>query len=250
MPLRPSFTFPRPWEWPPWISIYHHTITDREVDLAVLCSSVHITNSAITHAPTFAAGMISGRFIRALTVNQKLLVRTTRTSTTSSSPRLWTVTEFPASEQGAKPSKDGKSIIYKRAAVYAPDKETLAWEKVEPNGQTAPASTSMQDYLFTNVISHFLPAQYPQSVQPEYAKFTSFCFAASVAGSAGMVLSTQTLLLAVGVVGSHQVHTAGVMAGALNWVLKDGKNSVGETNGSVGTPWHPWPQCGPSRATA
>lgn len=69
-------------------------------------------------------------------------------------------------------------------------------------------------------------------------------FLLKVAGSTGMVLSTQTLLLAVGVVGSGsgsvdvaagfvgpEAAAAGVaapiMAGALNWVLKDGVGQLG-----------------------
>jgi len=58
--------------------------------------------------------------------------------------------------------------------------------------------TAVQD----SVITHFLPARYPDSIAPGYAHFAGFCFCASVAGSAGVALSTQTLLLAVGVVGS------------------------------------------------
>jgi hypothetical protein len=75
------------------------------------------------------------------------------------------------------------------------------------------------------VISYFLPARYPESVTPGYARYAGFCFCSSVAGSAAMVLSTQTLLLAVGVVGSSE--QASVMAGALNWVLKDGIGQLG-----------------------
>ena len=44
-----------------------------------------------------------------------------------------------------------------------------------------------------------------------------------------MVLSTQTLLLAVGVVGSNTQH-AGIMAGAFNWVMKD---FVGQLGGVI-----------------
>jgi hypothetical protein len=84
---------------------------------------------------------------------------------------------------------------------------------------------SLQDHS-NHVISHFLPAKYPDSVAPGYLRFASFSFTASVAGSAAMVLSTQTLLLAIGVVGSN-VHHAGIMAGALNWVLKDGIGQFG-----------------------
>ena len=81
--------------------------------------------------------------------------------------------------------------------------------------------TAVQDH----VITYFLPARYPESVAPGYAHFAGYCFCASIAGSAAMVLSTQTLLLAVGVVGSSG--QASIMAGALNWVLKDGIGQLG-----------------------
>jgi hypothetical protein len=71
-----------------------------------------------------------------------------------------------------------------------------------------------------------LPAQYPQSVAKGYFGFASFCFTASIAGSAAMVLSTQTLLFAVGIVGASS-SSAGVMAGALNWVMKDFMGQLG-----------------------
>jgi hypothetical protein len=83
-----------------------------------------------------------------------------------------------------------------------------------------PIITNHNDYN-TNLVKHFLPAQFPHSVAPGYAWFVTCGFGASIAGSASMVLSTQTLLLAVGVVG-HNAAQAGIMAGALNWVLKDG----------------------------
>ena len=73
-----------------------------------------------------------------------------------------------------------------------------------------------------------LPAQYPKSVAPGYFEFVAFCFSASVAGSAAMVLSTQTLLLAVGIVGQHTAaSTSGIMAGALNWIIKDFMGQLG-----------------------
>ncbi|OEU16350.1 DUF647-domain-containing protein, partial [Fragilariopsis cylindrus CCMP1102] len=67
---------------------------------------------------------------------------------------------------------------------------------------------------------------YPKSVAPGYLGFASFCFTASVAGSAAMVLSTQTLLLAVGIVGQN-VPQASIMAGALNWIIKDFMGQLG-----------------------
>lgn len=83
-----------------------------------------------------------------------------------------------------------------------------------------------------SIVLHFLPANYPSSVAPGYGRFAAFGFCASVAGSAAMVLSTQTLLLAVGIVGHHdntnQSHvSASILAGALNWVLKDGIGQLG-----------------------
>jgi Vitamin B6 photo-protection and homoeostasis len=85
---------------------------------------------------------------------------------------------------------------------------------------------AVQHYFFENVIKHFLPAQYPHSVSKGYARFSLLAFSASAAGSAAMVLSTQTLLLAVGVIGSG-TQNASIMAGALNWVLKDGIGQLG-----------------------
>merc|ERR1739847_36911 len=71
-----------------------------------------------------------------------------------------------------------------------------------------------------------LPDQYPHSVAQGYLGFVSFCFVASIAGSAAMVLSTQTLLLAVGIVGTNS-GSSSVMAGALNWVMKDFMGQLG-----------------------
>jgi hypothetical protein len=99
----------------------------------------------------------------------------------------------------------------------------------DDNNKTAAASSKKktpQALFFENILTHFLPANYPASVAPGYDRFASLCFCASVAGSAGMVLSTQTLLLAVGIVGQN-AHTASIMAGALNWVLKDGIGQLG-----------------------
>ncbi len=76
------------------------------------------------------------------------------------------------------------------------------------------------------IASLLLPENYPHSVAEGYFPFVSYCFVASIAGSAAMVLSTQTLLLAVGIVGQNSTN-AGVMAGALNWVMKDFMGQLG-----------------------
>ena len=77
--------------------------------------------------------------------------------------------------------------------------------------------------LERHVIRHFMPAGYPQSVAPGYRDYVLYCFSANVCGSAAMVLSTQTLLLAVGV-GSSE---AAPLAAGLNWVMKDGIGQLG-----------------------
>ena len=97
----------------------------------------------------------------------------------------------------------------------------------DKDSDTSTKTTSQQmEHLSKDILGYFLPAHYPTSVAPGYARFATFCFTASVAGSASMVLSTQTLLLAVGVVGSN-VQQAGIMAGAFNWVMKDFMGQLG-----------------------
>ena len=106
--------------------------------------------------------------------------------------------------------------------VYTPNEG--GWKLTQPT--ILPTTTSwnitprIQQY-----VKHFMPANYPASVHDGYSTFASYCFVASVAGSAGMVLSTQTLLLAVGVVGS--AGQASILAGAINWVIKDGVGQLG-----------------------
>jgi Vitamin B6 photo-protection and homoeostasis len=120
--------------------------------------------------------------------------------------------------------------------VTTNQKTLYSYDGTSPHWQTSPVetetsssittTTTLQQALHNNITTHFLPAHYPHSVADGYAQFSLLAFAASVAGSAAMVLSTQTLLLAVGVVGSNST-SSGVMAGALNWVLKDGIGQLG-----------------------
>lgn len=116
---------------------------------------------------------------------------------------------------------------------YIPSSETSGlWTKELTSSaptsdeETSTTVQSRLEALTKDTFSHMLPAQYPQSVTPGYLQFAGYGFVASVAGSAAMVLSTQTLLLAVGVVGSN-VQQAGVMAGAFNWVMKDFVGQLG-----------------------
>ena len=88
--------------------------------------------------------------------------------------------------------------------------------------------------IYQNILIHFVPAQYPNSVQqPGYTYYATYGCIAAIAGSASMVLSTQTLLCtmmscATGVEHSSLTTTAAsTAAGALNWVLKDGIGQLG-----------------------
>jgi hypothetical protein len=134
-------------------------------------------------------------------------------------------------------SQNGNAARNRGAVCYRPNDKGNGWEKISPesnNNQTAFASnllstlssyrtkdmTNIQDIPF---IHHFLPANYPHSVCPSYTQYASYCFAGSIAGSAAMVLSTQALLVAVGV----GTQSAAPMAAALNWVMKDGVGQLG-----------------------
>ncbi len=108
--------------------------------------------------------------------------------------------------------------------------EQQEWKKItypynnnNNNNNNKTDAANLKYKLYDNVIKHFLPNNYPNSVEKGYTQFISYCFLGNTFSSAAMVLSTQTLLLAVGV-GSA---SASPMAGALNWVMKDGIGQLG-----------------------
>lgn len=82
---------------------------------------------------------------------------------------------------------------------------------------------SGRDSSETYMLRHMVPIGYPDTVSAGYARFALYGFVGSVAGSTAMVLSTQTLLLAVGV----GTQVAAPMAASLNWILKDGIGQLG-----------------------
>jgi len=73
------------------------------------------------------------------------------------------------------------------------------------------------------ILKHLVPVGYPKTISPGYTRHASYCFVGSVAGSTAMILSTSSLLVAVGV----GTHTAAPMAASLNWILKDGVGQIG-----------------------
>ncbi|KAF9406650.1 hypothetical protein BGZ94_003017, partial [Podila epigama] len=68
----------------------------------------------------------------------------------------------------------------------------------------------------------FLPKGFPESVTPNYWPFAKWQFAHNVAGSVTAVISTQSLLFAMGL-GAGAIP----MAAALNWIIKDGLGQLG-----------------------
>ncbi|KAF9273510.1 hypothetical protein BGZ88_003723 [Linnemannia elongata] len=68
----------------------------------------------------------------------------------------------------------------------------------------------------------FLPKGFPESVTPNYWPFAKWQFVHNVAGSVTAVISTQSLLFAMGL-GAGSIP----MAAALNWIIKDGLGQLG-----------------------
>ncbi|KAG0000418.1 hypothetical protein BGZ80_010622 [Entomortierella chlamydospora] len=68
----------------------------------------------------------------------------------------------------------------------------------------------------------FLPKGFPESVTPNYWPFAKWQFIHNVAGSVTAVISTQSLLFAMGL-GAGSIP----MAAALNWIIKDGLGQLG-----------------------
>jgi hypothetical protein len=156
-------------------------------------------------------------------------------SRTSTQTNLLRVLEIPVSKLK---DEQNSGILYTHHSVNGETNSTTSaatnWttQKVTTNKSPHGFSTTAKDDQFNfrkvsrDALALFLPAQFPKSVAPGYLGFASFCFSASIAGSAAMVLSTQTLLLAVGIVG-QSVAQASIMAGAFNWVMKDFVGQLG-----------------------
>lgn len=77
--------------------------------------------------------------------------------------------------------------------------------------------------LHAHTIRHLLPSGYPSSVHSSYASYASYSFISSTVSTTTMVLSTQSLLLAVGV----GQEAAAPISATLNWILKDGIGQFG-----------------------
>ncbi|KAI1297035.1 hypothetical protein EDD11_007245 [Mortierella claussenii] len=98
--------------------------------------------------------------------------------------------------------------------------------------QPPPRGESVQDEESAGTTKHllspqtalavFLPKGFPDSVTPNYWPFAKWQFVHNVAGSVTAVISTQSLLFAMGL-GAGSIP----MAAALNWIIKDGLGQLG-----------------------
>lgn len=82
---------------------------------------------------------------------------------------------------------------------------------------------NMLKIIENHTVQHLLPNGYPQSVHPAYKRYTVYSFLGNTASTITMILSTQSLLLAVGV----GQQTAAPISATLNWILKDGIGQFG-----------------------
>ncbi|KAJ2099897.1 hypothetical protein GGI09_002547 [Coemansia sp. S100] len=92
--------------------------------------------------------------------------------------------------------------------------------KDSTSGQTSLADRVRQSYA--SLMKPFLPADYKNTVTPEYIHYTKWQFVHNTLGSASGVLATQAMLYAMGL-------GAGALplSAAINWVLKDGFGQLG-----------------------
>ncbi len=145
-----------------------------------------------------------------------------------------TISSSIANHTASYDEEDKGSVRVRGQVVYQPTEETdnkdvAGWQVVKKPLEASNKSTSSPSFAMpTNIrsipfIHHFLPANFPHSVDKSYATYATYCFLGSVAGSSAMVLSTQALLVAVGV----GTQSAAPMAAAMNWVMKDGVGQLG-----------------------
>lgn len=122
-------------------------------------------------------------------------------------------------------STQGKSYTYNSTSMNSWRVECDGeGEKDAPNDESS--IIDKMKSARTRHLAYLLPTDYPKSVKPGYDRFASFCFLGNVASTSTMVLSTQTLLLAIGV----GTQNAAPISATLNWILKDG---IGQFGGIV-----------------
>ncbi len=138
--------------------------------------------------------------------------------------------EIPAHQSQLREKSDHRGTLYR--SIVGNENKSNAWNVVK--GPKHQDENYDKDTAFISiaetfqkcqdkVLQHLLPAGYPSSVQSGYSKYVSYCFLANTASTITMVLSTQTLLLAIGVGTQH----AAPISATLNWIIKDGIGQFG-----------------------
>ncbi|CBK25344.2 uncharacterized protein [Blastocystis hominis] len=132
---------------------------------------------------------------------------------------------FPEDDKDNAATSLGISEYYK-GKLY-----TLTFDK-ESNRIKKESTTSLRNHTLTlpvfikttklKLTDIFLPRNYPSSVKGKYLNYCSWAAFGMGLSAAGGVLSTQSMLFAIGM-GAGAVP----MAAALNWVLKDGLGQLG-----------------------
>ena len=87
----------------------------------------------------------------------------------------------------------------------------------------------VKDHIVDQFKALFLPVGYPDTVKDNYIRYSSMAAFTNLLMSTNMTMSSALLLYAVGL-GSAAVP----MAGALNWVIKDGVGQAGALAGDTG----------------
>ncbi|CAG8590980.1 5424_t:CDS:2 [Funneliformis caledonium] len=123
--------------------------------------------------------------------------------------RLWrsqlTVIRFPSDEK--------KEIT---------DESKLTCEQISLHSNKKVSINDLVLEVKRQITSAFMPKGYPDSVTKDYWEFAKWQFLHNIAGSVTGVLSTQSLLYAMGL-GSTSIP----LAAALNWIIKDGLGQLG-----------------------
>ena len=109
------------------------------------------------------------------------------------------------------------STAWEYAAAAPGERFTVRAAPSPPESSAQPLSAGASR-IARSAASQFLPKGFPSSVGPDYLRYSAWTATHMAIGSAAGVLSTQSLLLAVGVGQA----TAAPLAASLNWVLKDG----------------------------
>ena len=137
-------------------------------------------------------------------------------------PKILTVIQYPASNQvqttnldetkdrnslSSRYGKDAVAFTFSMAEglrhstterLVARKKSESTHDIDEVGSKSSSMTIQLNHWIYVkanSIVRHFMPANHPQSVAAGYDRFAMASFFASIAGSAGMVLSTQVCSL-------------------------------------------------------